>query len=148
MYNQVNQALFELKPSKTYLLLTMFAYGLTIITVVLYSSNLILSMALLAIILGFFWYSLLSIIKINQTNSVTAFYVNPDNIVWVNAEGGQTSGAHQIPIFQSIYCVILVVNVNKKQSLVVFKDSLVNAKMSDLNRLLTIYKPDKKYGQF
>ncbi len=126
--------IFYLQPSKTYLILAIFIYIFSIAIVISYA-NLLLMLVLLLII-AYFATKFFTKLTGSQSDDIIAIQINPNSIILHNKNGSKLQQVIAKPLFSSSY--LLIISTDKKP-LVIFKDSLKNAKISQLKYFFTIY---------
>ena len=126
--------IFYLQPSKIYLILAIFIYVFGLSVVISYA-NLSLMLILLIVIAYFATRFFIKIISFKD-NDIIAIQVNKSNMILHQKNGNKLKQIITKPIFSSTY--LLIINTDK-QPLVIFKDSIKSAKISQLNYFFTIY---------
>ncbi len=126
--------IFYLQPSKIYLLLSIFVYTFSISVVISYA-NLVLMLVLL-IIIAYFATRFFAKIIAFKDDDIIAIQIEQSNMILHKKNGNKLQQIITKPIFSSAYLLIISVN---KQPLVIFKDSIKNAKISQLHYFFTIY---------
>lgn len=133
---------FELRFSQTYATLIVIGYIIPLLLSMIYLTWQLSLLVIVILSIGawFLWRTLFD-------NPIIAVRLNEQNFVVYYQNGQQQSQAYQALYFQSRYLVILPIACyaiwQKQSSLVIFADSLKNSndvKMTDINRLLTIYQ--------
>ncbi len=102
----------------------------------------ILFILTLILILVFNLYKRLKSLLETKYNRIIAIRLDDEQCIFYYQQGQQQSQDYQRPVFQSKNLVILPIKIftnwQQQRHLVIFKDSIKNAKMTDLNRLLTV----------
>jgi len=122
----------QLKPSKSYFILSALLHLLTLFAAWKYAFNLYTSIVISVLLIAH-WYYLSRRILLLTDNAIKEINLTKGLIETTNKHH-QT---HQYPqaccTYQSRFLVIINID---KQSLVIFKDSVANHSLSQLNRLL------------
>lgn len=135
---------FVLQTSKIHLQLAVLIYGLAFLSAILYLPWLSMLLVIIVLSIGAWRFFADILGKNSGANRITALRLNPDNMIIYYQNGNQQSQAYQGLYFQSRYLLVLPIKCYAKwqqqSSLVIFSDSLKGTKISELNRLLTVYQ--------
>ncbi|CAC9534564.1 hypothetical protein [uncultured Gammaproteobacteria bacterium] len=123
---------FKLQASNVYFGLSIIVHGFTLLSVWLYSFNIYASLAFsLALVVHF--QKLSAYIFLNKPSSIHTFALQGQSIITTDNAGVQQKYPYVYCVYQSRLLVIIKIG---KCSLIIFKDSVVNHPLSQLNRLL------------
>jgi hypothetical protein len=123
---------FILQGSKIYFSISALVHFCTLISVWFFSFNVYVSLILSGILIAHFQY-LNSDIFLGKNKTIHTFILEGKALITTDKTGAQQQYPCVYCAYQSRFLVIINLG---KQPLVIFKDSLVNHSLSQLNRLL------------
>ena len=122
----------QLKPSKSYFILSTLLHLLTLFAAWKYAFNLYTSIVISVLLIAH-WYYLSRRILLLTDNAIKEINLSKGLIETTNKHHQTHQYPQTLCAYQSRFLVIINID---KQSLVIFKDSVANHSLSQLNRLL------------
>lgn len=128
-----NALIIKLQASKTYLILTLCVYALSAFAVWYYAHYLWLSVMISLVLLVSLYRFLPTTVLCIRPKSISQITLNKHHISLQKNDKSTQQYTHFNAVYQSRFLVIIAL---KKQSLVIFKDSLNSQSLSTINRFL------------
>jgi hypothetical protein len=128
----IEQINFKLQSSKTYLNLSILIHVCTLIVVWFADFNNYVTLIFSVALIAHFKY-LIPHILLTKSNAILAFTLVDNKIITTDKNNNQQKYTYVYCAYQSRLLVIIITG---KRSLIIFKDSVANNSLSQLNRLL------------